>query len=299
LSPDFFGQRENRNRKQAEREVRMAEVKKKVKKASTAKKAAAAKKSPVAKAAAAPAAESVERGSGVQPPIEITAGRFFGAVFPCHKEGLARLVPHDDLKPVELFPGWGAVAFGCFEFTQTSIGPYLEFAVSVPVRYRPYIDIPLIPLFNEEKFKDYGMWIHRLPNSTQTAVDAGIEHWGYPKFLADMKIEIEEEDLVGTLEADGENIFTLRVRTTGLEPKQARSEMSTFSIKDNELLRTTLACDSEGCIAGGLNKASIRFGSHKFGLELGAAGVKTDFPLQIRYFPTWSMVLPRAQMIFR
>ncbi len=232
-------------------------------------------------------------------PIELQEGMFFGAVFPAPKNELLGIIPHEDLSIVEIFPGWGAVAFACFDFTKTSVGPYREFVVAIPVRHKPIIDIPLAPLFMEDKFKDYGTWIHIMPNDRQETVDNGVKYWGYNKFPADLAIDIEDEDLVGTLDENGENIFTLRVNISGMKLKPARSEMSTYSVKNSDLLRTTIPFEGEGAFAGAINRVSLRLGEHRLGRELAAAGVRPEFPIQRRYFTTWSGLLPEAQMTIR
>ena len=55
----------------------------------------------------------------------------FTAIFAAPTSRLKRLLPHPDLRPVELYPGTGLMAFTCFEYRRTDIDPYNELSIAV------------------------------------------------------------------------------------------------------------------------------------------------------------------------
>lgn len=84
-------------------------------------------------------------------------------------------------------------AWGC-EFPFTTYGPYRESFVFVRVRFggEPYLYIPLI-------------WV-----TSDAAMAAGREIWGFPKELADISVNTENNQLITTTERPaGRRIMTL------------------------------------------------------------------------------------------
>jgi len=95
------------------------------------------------------------------------------------------LLPTNKLKPALLMPGTALLSLAAMEYRQIAdVAPYNEFAIMVPVLYRPPINIPGLPVLFPHWFKRFGLYVHRLPVSTQGAYDLGVEIWGYAKFIA-------------------------------------------------------------------------------------------------------------------
>jgi len=92
------------------------------------------------------------------------------------------------LKPVSLGRGKTVYDIACFEYLDTSIGPYNEVGLGVLCLYDPVINIPILPVLFPKRFTAV-LYIHHLPVTTKTANDAGNEIWGYPKFQADIEFE--------------------------------------------------------------------------------------------------------------
>jgi hypothetical protein len=235
-------------------------------------------------------------GQDVSLPILYRQASAFFAVFPAPIGGLQALLP-EPLEVAPVVPGFGAIGFGAFDYVHTSIGPYREMAVIVPSRYHPSWRAPLVPLLLEQRLPDFAMWVHRLPVSTEVALRAGIELWGYPKFLADMEVKTSGRDWHASLAAEGQDIFELTARAPE-RPHPMRGAVHTWSRKGDELLRTSIAYDNVGREQLG-GRAEVRFGDHPFGRELAALGVRTRRPIQLRAFSSWRSVLPEAQIRYR
>lgn len=115
------------------------------------------------------------------------------ALFPARLGVLRRLMPDRRFAPALLAPGVGAVEITCLEHRDTGIGPYNEVAVCVPLNepwFRP--NVPGRALVDGLRRGQAHMYVLHLPVTTEIARRGGIELYNFPKFLA--VIDVEEED---------------------------------------------------------------------------------------------------------
>lgn len=84
------------------------------------------------------------------------------------------------------------VGITSFNYFETSIGPYGEIGVGIPVVFDAST-IPVLPLLLESYYPRFGFHVMCLPVTTIRARDTGIGVWGYPKFIADMCFVSEPE----------------------------------------------------------------------------------------------------------
>lgn len=99
----------------------------------------------------------------------------------------------DALQAACLWRGKAMVALACYEYQDTSIGPYHEIGLAVPVVRRgvkPRLGHWLQALADVDKpQRELGFHVLHLPVSTAAACAAGREIWGLPKFIAPMQYE--------------------------------------------------------------------------------------------------------------
>jgi len=162
----------------------------------------------------------------------------FGALFTADFTRLQAAMPSQSLYPVPHTPGRGLVYIGCFDYLDTSVGPYGEVAIAVPAVYgrRPP---PLLPTVFEGRWPGFGAVILHLPVTTRLTRDGGRTYWGYAKFVADMRFQSTPEFQECRLEEGGEHILTLHVVKRG-PPLPDRRPLITYSVKNGALLRTTI-----------------------------------------------------------
>lgn len=200
---------------------------------------------------------------------------FMMALFPAPLRRVRELLPSDRLTPVQLIPGIAMVALTAFEHRRTaSLAPYNEFAIMVPVRCRPAVNIPALPLLFPSLFKDLGFYIYRLPVTTQEACDIGIKLWGLPKTVA----VIIFEDLNGMRRCrwrDGtEDIISLEAKIPKARARgkgMRRRNFVTYSMKDNQLLRAEI--QTRGRYSQWICGASYALGNHPVAGKLRALGM--------------------------
>ena len=130
-------------------------------------------------------------------------------------EKINAILPSTRLKPYRITPRQGIVSITAYQYRACDIGPYNEVSVGVPVT----IDKET-PLFTgtlrkmPEKLLSYS---HHLPVSTEIAREVGAEFAGYPKFVADITFEEEDDWLICRLRADDRQIRSLSGRQLPLK----------------------------------------------------------------------------------
>lgn len=108
-------------------------------------------------------------------------------------QAVLRQTAGDELQAACLWRGKAMVALACYEYQDTSIGPYHEIGLAVPVVRRgvkPRLGHWLQALSDVDKpQRELGFYVLHLPVSTAAACAAGREIWGLPKFIAPMQYE--------------------------------------------------------------------------------------------------------------
>ena len=160
--------------------------------------------------------------------------------FPASAAAIRRLLPeHSGLEPVTIAPGLGVVTLGAFDYKRcATLGPYSEVGVMFPVRLRPALPLPAVPLFRPEWFSDLGFYIWQLPVTTEEAKDAGCRLWNFPKTVG--RISFEEKKplrrLICRWEYEGAHVLTLEIRTSNTT-RQLRNFLA-YSVLGGRLQQT-------------------------------------------------------------
>jgi acetoacetate decarboxylase len=128
-----------------------------------------------------------------------------------------------------------------FEYRQTSIGPYGEIGLVVLVRRKGAKPSLLRVLGDLRKEEDQGLYVINLPVTTEEARAAGVEIWGYPKYVRDIDTRFTRDEV--RAELAGELRLTMgkgrTLRTRGLP-------FVTYSVSgEHRLLRTVVDIDHD------------------------------------------------------
>lgn len=118
------------------------------------------------------------------------------------------LLPHPGMRPIELYPGRCLVAFTAFEYRRTDIGPYNEFSIAFPVTLNKS-QVPGLTAFWQMARRHFTVYVWQLPVTTEVARIGGVELYGYPKFLAEIRFEKGRDWIRCDLSEEGEKILTL------------------------------------------------------------------------------------------
>lgn len=232
----------------------------------------------------------------VELPILYFRDDSFQALFTADLAALRGAMPSDHLHPIRVAPGRGLVGVGAFDYRETSVGPYGEVGVVVPVVYGKRQPPPLLPALFESGWPGFGLVVLHLPVTTELARDGGRRQWGYAKFLADMTFRHTPEYQECRLEEAGEHILTLRVARRGVALPDRRP-LVTYSVKDLDLIKTTIPQQALARTALGAGGSSLLLGDkHPVARSIRGLGVDPK-PIMTRAFFARSAILPEGEIV--
>lgn len=158
------------------------------------------------------------------------------AFFTADAERVRDFLPSPNLHPVMIGSRRCILAMAVFNYLHTTIGPYGEWAFSIPVCFKKRPRTPL-PAVLQSWDPSFLLWIAHIPVSTQAALKAGRAEWGYPKFIGDFAFENNPEYLECKLTEGQRRIFDFRVRKRGVGIRDTRPLMALL-VKDGNLVRS-------------------------------------------------------------
>lgn len=227
-------------------------------------------------------------------PILYFRDDFFGAFFSADEAALRAVLPSDNLHPLTLGRGRALFGIGAFNYLDTSVGPYGEVGVVVPVVHgkRP---LPFVPALLEARYPGFGAVVLHLPVTKRIARDAGRGEWGYTKFVADMQFVSTPEHHECQLSEGAEAILTLRVKKGGTLLRDERP-LVTYSVKDAKLVRTTIP--QRGVVRARLGGGGswLSLGDHPVAREIAALR-PSRAPIFTRYYVERSGILPAGEVV--
>jgi Acetoacetate decarboxylase (ADC) len=219
-------------------------------------------------------AEQVKLSNGVRIGLPVRYYDWSGimAHFPVPTAALKKLLPTNKLKPVQLVPGTAILSLAAMEYRQIAdVAPYNEFGIMVPVLYEPTVNILGLPLLFPHWFKRFGLYVHHLPVTTQSAYDFGVEIWGYPKIIAQISFEETNQSRRCRLQAEGKDIVTLEIKK--MATKAGAMNYYTYTVKDGQLLMTKIQAQGQIGIARFRGGAAYTLGDHPIAEKLRALGL--------------------------
>ncbi len=206
-------------------------------------------------------------GEPVEFPILYYDFRMISGTFTVKTKRLKSLLPHPNFRPVEILPGTSMLIVTAFEYLDTSIGPYNEIALAIPVKFPPGFVFPGLSAISMMRKNCFYVYIHHLPVTTEIARKGGVHFYNYPKFLAEITFQDQDENLEVTLIEEDELILKMHAEKLPLS-RSARLEFHTYSIKENEVMHTF--------IDGWAPRYGVKMMAHKAKLELGAHRISQE-----------------------
>ncbi len=221
----------------------------------------------------------------------------FAGSFTADLQKVRDLMPSDRLYPVTTVNGRAIIVVIAYDYLATSIGPYGEVGIVVPVVHgrRPPA---LVPALLESHWPGFGYLVLHLPVTTRNSRDGGRAQWGYTKFVADMDFDNTPEELACRLDEGGEHILTLRIEKRGVVVPDQRPVI-TYSVSERALLRTRIAQKTLVRTAFGAGASSLELGDvHPVARSLRALDIDPR-PFQTRHYLDRSAILPPGQLVER
>ncbi len=210
-------------------------------------------------------------------------------------EKIREILPSDHLHPV-LLPGKRAMAgIAAFNYIDTSIGPYGEIGMIVPVVYGPKPPPVLWPAVMESRYPGFGALVLHLPVTKTIARDAGRGEWGYTKFIADMHFSITPEYMECCMMEGNRHILTMHVSRRGIALRD-RKPLVTYSVLNGNLIKTVIPQTGAYRQSITPQDTHVDFGDHPVadtfrGLQPGWR------PILSRYYLERNAILPSGKII--
>lgn len=151
-------------------------------------------------------------GQKVKLPIFYRDARAYMAIFPANIFELKKLLPDPRFSPAQMFPGVGAVGLACFEYHDTDVGPYNEFAFTIMLNNPHMLPIPGYNLTRQLIQFNFYPYIFHLPVTTEAALRWGIDFSGYPKILTSIDFKDTDDATTCELTENDELICQLKFR---------------------------------------------------------------------------------------
>jgi hypothetical protein len=178
---------------------------------------------------------NIERNGTTRPlPYFYYDNLLLAAAFTASTTKVRKLIPHPDLRPIELAPGRCLVAFAAFEYRKVDFEPYNEVNISFFVSY-PRRPFPLITLAQALRSRVFPTYVWQLPVNKEYPRAGGVDLFGYPKFLADIRFHKDQDQIECTLSVSGSDILRLTGRVLPTKPGKPM-RYATYAVDQGRLL---------------------------------------------------------------
>jgi hypothetical protein len=212
-------------------------------------------------------------GQQIELPILYYDVRCINSIFTAKTRRLRKLLPYSNFRPIEMWPGTGMLGITAFEYHDTTIGPYNEVSISIPIKFPPRFAFPGIAAISMIRANIFHVYVHHLPVTSEIALKAGIHFWNYPKFLAEITFQDHGENTEVTLKEKGELILKLFAKKLTAKCS-APLQIHTYSLREDVVMHALADgwASQLGTVMMG-NVARLELGEHRIGKELVDLGI--------------------------
>lgn len=206
------------------------------------------------------------QGRTVTLPVEVRRASSWTAQYLVDAGAAQRLIEPAGLR-VATIASKAVAVLGFVRYEDGDLDAYNEVAFSILVRRHDAPPGGGLSKALELPTGRVGVYIHRLPVNQTFTLEAGRAIWGYPKFLADIRIAEEPHRTTCTLSHEGRHVLTLSVATRGVPLLPARV-VPTYSDAGGPLRMTEWSVRWKGARNRILGGAHLQLGDHEMCEEL-------------------------------
>ncbi|GAB2637114.1 acetoacetate decarboxylase family protein [Nocardia goodfellowii] len=213
-------------------------------------------------------------GKEIRMPVRIRQARAFMASYLVADDAAQRVIDYSGLRVIRV-PGNRALCTLVFvQYIDGDLGPYHEFGVSFSVGHHTATATGGLADVRALASGKAGVFIHRLPVDGEFTLAAGRGIWGFPKEIADFRVDYEGAHRHGVLHHNGELVVDLTVRPGFATPAKrgAGTSFDAYSHIDGITRCTQWDMEPAGMHArpGG---ADLVLGDHPWARELAGLGL--------------------------
>lgn len=219
------------------------------------------------------------------------------AAFMASTKKVRKLLPDPDMHLIEVFPGRCVVTFSAFEYRDTDIDPYNEFSIGFLISHGKK-RLPAWPLLKGLVSSDYSVYVWQLPVTTEIARWGGVELYGFPKTVADLKFNRTSKTTRCTWSYGDKHVLTLDVKNLKTSTKNKPLRFRAFSmLNGNPMCANVYTNRLQYAQSLMPNSAKLTLGDHEIAQTLKKLKL-SSFPLMLQYIPQNELALfgPRNLM---
>lgn len=211
----------------------------------------------------------------------------FGARFRAPIDKLSARLPSKVLSPIETSPGIGELMILANDFRRIDLlSPYRELAIAIPVLYH-----------NETTTESFpALWYLYLPVTSKKALWGGVKNFGFPKFIADIKMTNTDRESSCILVEKGSEILTVNVKKS--DTAKSEWKLENITKLDGNLIKSTLLLEGQRCIRNISGGASLSLGKHRIANELFEMGIELQSS-SIEYVPQAQAILKNTREVLK
>lgn len=213
----------------------------------------------------------------------------FFAVFVVDRARAQEITGAEDLDAVDIGQGKALAAIACYNYKNCSIKPYKEVGLaiaSVPKGAKAPDD-PMATMLGDPDASHMAFYVANLPVTTQQAVAAGIEAWGFPKFLAQIDYRLDGNRFdCSTANPDGSGAIFRLSGEAGPGVPAPSMQTAYFTRLDGKTLRLhgITRGQTRACLPGSL-KLEVQASDHPMARNLRHLGLNGASPDQVIFAP--------------
>jgi hypothetical protein len=208
------------------------------------------------------------QGEEVTIPVEVRDASAHMASFLVPAAPAQDLIGYSGLEVAEPLPGRAVCSIAFMRYLDSDLGPYHEVAVAFLVRHKGMEPASAFTKSAEVARGFLGAFIHQLPVNQAFTLEAGRSIWGFPKFLADIDLDVTGSVARCSLHHDGDFVLSLSIRRGVTMPARG-SSVDAYSRADGVLRRTAWSMEPSG-VRGRPGGAVLWLGDHPMAKELRA-----------------------------
>ena len=212
------------------------------------------------------------------------------AIYTASTHKVRELFPSRKMNLIEIFPGRCLAAFTAFEYRKTDIDSYNEFSIAFPITLNK-CQIPFFTASWHSIRRWMTVYVWQLPVTTEIARVAGVDFYGYPKFIADIDFQKEPETITCHLSEKRDTILSFKGKVLPAA-KDKVSRIQTYSFIDDIPLITNIFINPiENTQTNDKNAAALDIADdHPICRSLKSIEL-SDSPIQYQYSPTSQVIL--------
>jgi hypothetical protein len=201
----------------------------------------------------------------------------------------AKILRDLPLEPLVIL-GRALVLICLFEYRDTTIGPYNEICIGIYARRTGTAPSLWGILRDQRKVEDMGMYVVNLPVTSRAALTAGVELWGFPKYVTGIASSFQQDRIQFTLE----NEFTL-THSRGFGFEIDGIPIITYTFLKNRLLRTIVEVGHRMRFGGARSIRLSINGDGPTAATAKALGLDAARPSFAFRTEAWKAVLPAGE----